>query len=118
MINIFEKEPPENEDAEITGDGAASFKQFVEMLKRLTKDKIEAHMKDWQRGEDNRQHTTCQPELNASNNHVNINGEQKNSNPELPDPENLEPELYFEIAESSLHEKGIKKFTHTRKHSF
>ena len=65
-------------------------------------------MKDWQRGEDNRQHTTCQPELNASNNHVNINGEQKNSNPELPDPENLEPELYFEIAESSLHEKGIK----------
>ena len=46
MINIFEKEPPENEYAEITEDGAASFKQFVEMMKRLTKDKIEAHMKD------------------------------------------------------------------------
>ena len=46
LIKIFEKEAPENGNADITGDEAASFKQFVEMLKRLTKDKVEAQMKD------------------------------------------------------------------------
>ena len=37
LVKIFKKEGPENGNAEITGDGAAYFKQFLEMLKRLTK---------------------------------------------------------------------------------
>ena len=36
-----------------------------------------------------------------------MNDERINSNPELLNPENREPELYFEVAEVSRCEKGI-----------
>ena len=36
-----------------------------------------------------------------------MNNEPINSYPELPNPENQEPELYFEVAEASLCKKGI-----------